>query len=106
MVVDDILIPALIAGVTAAIYGGYAYLTGKLTTPGEPFVPEKLIGTVIVSFGVGIAMSYAGMPIEQASFYGVLITIGAVEAGQKIVKPFFNWLRKMFDVPIPTLFGK
>lgn len=106
MVVDEIIIPALVAGITAAIYGGYAYLTGKLSQPGEPFVPEKLIGTVIVAFGVGVAMSYAGMPIEQTTFYGVLATIGAVETGQKIVKPFFNLLRKWLDIPIPTLFGK
>ena len=105
MVLIETLQTMLIAGVTVAVYGGYAYLMKRIGNPAEEPDPDKLIGTVLVGFGVGIAMSYMGMEITETTAVGVLVTIGAVEVGQKFFKPVFNWIREKLGLP-QTVFTK
>lgn len=89
----DFIMPAIVAAVTAAVYGGYAYLAGRIGTAGEPFDFQKLAGTVIVGAVVGLAFAYMGLPINEAAIVAAMTTIGAVEVGQKTVKGFINLCR-------------
>jgi hypothetical protein len=89
----EVIEAAGIAVLTAAVYGGYAYTTGKLSTPGEGFDKAKFVGTLLVSAGVGSVFYFAELPVNEASVVGILATIGGVELGQKIVKPVYAWLK-------------
>jgi hypothetical protein len=93
----ETLIAGIGAGLVGAIYGGYGYLTGRLTrkVSGDPDY-GKLVGTASVGFIVGAGFYLVGLPLEEATILGFLATIGAVELGQKILKPIGNWLMGFF----------
>ncbi len=98
----EVIVPMLSAGLTAAVYGAYGYLTGKLGDTGMAFDEKKLVGTALVGFVVGIVASYMGMDLAEASTISILATIGAVEVGQKLLKPVFNWFAAKFTTPAPA----
>jgi hypothetical protein len=88
--------PVFVAAGTAAVYGAYAYLMKKLPDPSTEFEGEKFVGTILVGAGVGLVFYFVGMPVNEGAVLAAMTTIGAVEIGQKIVKPIFNWLREQF----------
>jgi len=95
--VFEAIYPIFVAAGTAAVYGAYAYLMKKLPDPdGTTFEGEKFVGTILVGAGVGLFFFYLGMPVNEGAVLAAMTTIGAVEVGQKIVKPIFNWLRAQF----------
>lgn len=95
-----ILVEAMLyAGLLAAIYGAYAYLASKLTNAAEPFDPDKLIGTILVAFILGVILRYLQIEVTESIVITYLITIGAVENSQKFLKPIFNWIREKLGLP-------
>mgnify|MGYP001279777115 CR=1 FL=1 len=96
----EIIYPAAVAGLTAAVYGGYGYLTGKFGGSAADFESEKLIGTILVGAAVGATASMMGMEVTEASVVGIMATIGAVEVSQKLLKPVFNWFRDLWNKPL------
>lgn len=86
----EVLYPAIAAGITAGIYGGYAYLAGRIGTPGEKFEYKRLMGTIIVGAAVGLGFTYMGLPVNEAAVVAAMTTIGAVEVGQKTIEMLIN----------------
>jgi drug/metabolite transporter (DMT)-like permease len=89
----ELVMPVVTAAATAAVYGGYAYMTKRIGDGSTEFDTEKLIGTILVGAGVGAVSSLMGLPTTESAIIGVMGTIGAVEVGQKILKPIFNYFR-------------
>jgi len=86
----EVLYPAIAAGITAGIYGGYAYLAGRIGTPGEKFEYKRLLGTIVVGAAVGLGFTYMGIPVNEAAVVAAMTTIGAVEVGQKTIEGLVN----------------
>lgn len=84
----EVLMPIIVGGLTAAGYGVYGWITGKLPgAAGKEWDTNTFVGTVLVGFGMGAVMTYMGLPVDQASVFGAAATIGFVELVQKVVKP-------------------
>jgi hypothetical protein len=101
----ELVAPMIVGGLSAAVYGVYGYATGKIpgATP-KDWDTTTLAGTVIVGFGMGAAMVYAGLPVEQSTVFTFAATIGFVELVQKVVKPLIltpliNWFRNIPKAP-------
>lgn len=91
----EVLYPALSAGITAGIYGGYAYLAGRIGTPGEKFEYKRLLGTIVVGAAVGLGFTYMGLPVNEAAIVAAMTTIGAVEVGQKTIELLGNVFKRI-----------
>jgi hypothetical protein len=93
--VINVIEPIVRAAFTAGIYGGGAYLAGRLDKPGEPFQKKKFYGTLAVGGAVGLGCYALGIPITEASILGIFATIGGLEVGQKIIEAALGFLKRI-----------
>jgi hypothetical protein len=95
MEVLSIIEPIVQAAFTAGIYGGGAYLAGRLDKPGEPFQKKKFYGTLIVGGAVGLGCNVLNIPITEVAVVGIFATIGGLEVGQKIIEGILGLLKRI-----------
>jgi len=96
--VEVLLVDVAVGGIAGAIYGGASYFKKREGTNPEPFDPYKLLGTVVIGAGVGVALANSGMAVTDNTITEGLM-FGATMGFTSLIENAFRAIYRFFKGP-------